>query len=234
MKILVGLMKTRFKNRTEAGQLLAQKLDHYHGRENVVVLALPRGGVPVGYEVAMKLKAPLEIFLVRKLGVPGHEEFAMGAIATGGLWFVKEEVVLQLGISREQIRRIVEHEEQELERRAEVYGAEFSKGEVGGQIAIVVDDGLATGSTMRAAVTALKQKRPEKLVVAVPVAPPSACEELEREVDEIVCVKRPEHFRAVGEWYEDFSQTSDEQVCELLERAKKIQPAMSPLWPAGF
>ena len=227
-------MNTRFKDRSEAGQALAEKLEHYSDRPNVTVLALPRGGVPVGYEVAMKLKAPLEIFLVRKLGVPGHEEFAMGAMASGGLWFVNDEVVRQIGIARRQIQQIVEREEQELERRAEIYGAEFSRVDVRGQIVILVDDGLATGSTMRAAVAALKQKHPERIVVGVPVASASTCEELEKEVDEIVCVQTPAHFYAVGEWYEDFSQTSDDEVRELLNKAKtqfaQLAPPMPIMW----
>ena len=229
-------MNARFKNRREAGWSLAKKLEHYGGRDDVVVLALPRGGVPVGYEVAVRLKVPLEIFLVRKLGVPGHEEYAMGAIASGGLWFVNDEVVRQIGITREQIKRIVEREEQELERRTENYGTEFSRGDVRGQTVILVDDGLATGSTMRAAIAALKQKHPAKIVVGVPVASSSTCEELEREVDEVVCVRQPGHFYAVGEWYEDFSQTSDDEVRELLHRAREqFEPAhVAPVWPPGF
>jgi putative phosphoribosyl transferase len=229
-------MNVRFENRVEAGRALADKLERYADRFDVIVLALPRGGVPVGYEVAARLNAPLKVFLVRKLGVPGHEEFAMGAIASGGLWFVNDEVVKQLGISRQQIKLVVEREERELERREEIYGAEFSNAEVHGQTVVLVDDGLATGSTMRAAVAALKQKHPERIVVGVPVASPSTCDELEPEVDEIFCVQKPEYFRAVGEWYEDFSQTSDDEVRELLNRAKKnFKPApMPPLWPAGF
>jgi putative phosphoribosyl transferase len=232
---LKGKMNTRFKDRTEGGQALAEKLAHYSERSDVVVLALPRGGVPVGYEVATRVKAPLEVFLVRKLGVPGHEEFAMGAIASGGLWFVNEEVVRQLGISRRQIQQIVDREEQEMERRMEVYGPEFSKAEVRGQVVILVDDGLATGSTMRAAVAALKQKHPQRIVVGVPVASAQTCEELHGEVDEIICVNTPEDFYAVGQWYEDFSQTSDDEVRELLNRAKEqFEPAPIPPWPAAF
>lgn len=229
-------MYDRFENRVEAGRLLAEGLEHYAHQSDVVVLALPRGGVPVGYEVAAKLNAPLEIFVVRKLGVPGHEEFAMGAIASGGLWFVNDEVVKQLGISRQQIKQIVEREERELQRREELYGAEFSRLDVEDLTVILVDDGLATGSTMRAAVAALKQQHPRKIVIGVPVASPSTCEELERRVDDLVCVRKPEFFRAVGEWYEDFSQTTDDEVRELLNRAKeRVRPVpMPPLWPAGF
>jgi len=235
-------MNARFKNRSNAGRALADKLEHYSqhyaDRTNVTVLALPRGGVPVGYEVATKLKAPLDIFLVRKLGVPGHEEFAMGAIASGGLWFVNDEVVRQIGISRREIHQVVEREERELERRSHIYGDEFAKADVRGQIVILVDDGLATGSTMRAAVAAIKQKHPEKIVIGVPVAALSTCDELEREVDELVYLQTPPNFFAVGEWYEDFSQTSDDEVRELLERARAQfepqLPAMPLLWPSIF
>ncbi len=209
-----------FRNRADAGRQLARKLGRYAGRGDVVVLALPRGGVPVGYEVAVELKAPLGIFLVRKLGIPWHEEFAIGAIASGGVWFINEEVVRQLGISRPQIRRIVEREEQELERRAEVYGREFSDFDVNGRTVILADDGLATGATMHAAVNALKQRKPKGIVVAVPVASESARKQLEGEVSELVCAHMPEEFYAVGQWYDDFSQTSDEEVRELLLRAK--------------
>lgn len=229
-------MNTRFENRAAAGRILAEKLEHYSDRFDVIVFALPRGGVPVGYEVAKHLKAPLEIFLVRKLGVPGHEEFAMGAIASGGLWFVNDDVVKQLGITRQQIKQIVEREERELERREQLYGTEFSKAEVRRQTVILVDDGLATGSTMRAAVAALKQKHPDRIVVAIPVASASTCDALEKEVDEIVCVQKPEEFQAVGQWYKDFSQTSDDEVRELLHRTRnRFEPAaLSPVWPPGF
>lgn len=229
-------MNTRFENRAAAGRILAEKLEHYSDRFDVIVFALPRGGVPVGYEVAKHLKAPLEIFLVRKLGVPGHEEFAMGAIASGGLWFVNDDVVKQLGITRQQIKQIVEREERELERREQLYGTEFSKAEVRRQTVILVDDGLATGSTMRAAVAALKQKHPDRIVVAIPVGSASTCDALEKEVDEIVCVQKPEEFQAVGQWYKDFSQTSDDEVRELLHRTRnRFEPAaLSPVWPPGF
>jgi predicted phosphoribosyltransferase len=160
----------------------------------------------------------------------------MGAIASGGLWFVNDQVVKQLGISRQQIKQIVEREEQELQRREELYGVEFSKTEVRRQTVILVDDGLATGSTMRAAVAALKQKHPERIVVAVPVASRATCDELEREVDEVVCVQQPEDFQAVGQWYQDFSQTSDDEVRDLLHRARdRFESAtVPPLWPPGF
>lgn len=226
----------KFRNRAEAGRALATKLDHYSEFSNVVVLALPRGGVPVGYEVASHLKVPLEIFLVRKLGVPGHEEFAMGAIASGGIWFVNDDVVRQLGIPRQQIQKIVERERKELERRMEDYGDEFSGSDLRGQILIVVDDGLATGSTMRVAITALKQQHPEKIVVAVPVASASTCRELQTEVDEFVCLYSPEEFFAVGQWYEDFSQTTDDEVHELLTRSQSqlVSATTIPTWPSMF
>ncbi|MEO6184495.1 MAG: phosphoribosyltransferase [Verrucomicrobiota bacterium] len=224
-----------FRNRTDAGRYLAQKMGRYGDAGNVVVLALPRGGVPVGYEVAAELRALLGIFLVRKLGVPGHEEFALGAIALGGAWFVNEDIVRQLGISRQQIQSIVERETQEMDRRAEVYGEEFSNVDVQGRTVILVDDGLATGSTMRAAVNVLKQRNPERIVIAVPVASDSACDQLKGEVSEIVCVYMPENFHAVGQCYDDFSQTSDEEVRELLMRAKgRFDPRTASLSPLVF
>lgn len=213
-------MNERFQNRSEAGRLLAEKLQRYSDNPKVVVLALPRGGVPVGYEIATQLNVPLKIFLVRKLGVPGHEEFAMGAIASGGIWFVNEQIVRQLGISQQQVQQVIEQEERELERRVKAYGAEFSRIPVRDQIIILVDDGLATGATMRAAVAALKPQHPDRIIVAVPVASPSTCEELGHEVDEMICARTPEDFYAVGQWYEDFSQTSDDEVRELLRRAQ--------------
>ncbi len=225
----------RFKNRREAGRNLANVLHNHADDVDVIVLALPRGGVPVGYEVAVQLKAPLEVFLVRKLGVPGHEEYAMGAIASGGIWFVNEDVVSKLGISRKEIQRIVEREQRELEHRMESYGREFSANDIRDRTVILVDDGLATGSTMRVAVKAVTQQHPKRIVVAVPVAPPSTLEELQREVDEVVCVHSPWDFNAVGQWYEDFSQTSDEEVKELLNRARaQMEPVPIAPWPALF
>lgn len=228
----------KFKNRADAGQKLAQLLDHYSSCSNVIVLALPRGGVPVGYEVATHLKAPLEVFLVRKLGVPGHEEFAMGAIASGGIWFVNDEVVHQMGISRREIQTIVGRERLQLEERMKNYGDEFSGSNLHGKILIVVDDGLATGASMRVAVTALKLQHPEKIVAAVPVASASTCREFQLEVDELVCVQSPQDFYAVGQWYEDFSQTSDEEVRDLLSRARnELERDLQipiPAWPGMF
>jgi predicted phosphoribosyltransferase len=209
----------RFRDRFEAGRRLATALEHYAGRPNLLVLALPRGGVPVGYEVASALPAPLDVMLVRKLGVPGHEELAMGAIASGGVRVISDDVVAALGIPDRAIATIAAHEEHELERRNQLYRGDRPPPDVRGKTVILVDDGLATGSTMRAAVAALKAQGPERLVVAVPVAAPETCDALSREVDEVVCARAPERFFAVGNWYVDFSQTSDAEVRGLLRRA---------------
>jgi len=213
-----------FRDRREAGRLLAQRLRRYAGSPEVIVLALPRGGVPVAYEVARALNAPLDVFLVRKLGVPGHEEFAMGAIATGGVRVVNEGVVRELGIRREAIEEIVRREERELERREATYRGSRGSPDVEGRTVILVDDGLATGSTMRAAAQALRKLGPERIVIAVPVAAPETCEEFQGEVDEIVCARTPQPFQAVGLWYDDFSQTTDEEVRDLLDRSRKERP----------
>lgn len=187
----------------------------------MLVLALPRGGVPVAFEVARWLDAPLDVFLVRKLGVPGHEELAMGAIATGGVRVVNEAIVRELGVGREAFEEVAARERVELERRERAYRGERNAPEVGGRTVILVDDGLATGSTMRAAAVALRRRGPGRLVVAAPVAAREACEELRAEADEVVCAETPEPFRGVGRWYEDFSQTTDEEVRELLSKARK-------------
>lgn len=218
-------MERRFKDRIEAGRLLADKLVSYAGREDVIVLALPRGGVPVAFEVASRLKAPLDVFVVRKLGVPWQEELAMGAIATGGVHVLNEDVVKGLRISDEQIAAVEAVEQKELERRELVYRANRPALEVQGRTVILVDDGIATGTTMRAAIAALHKLRPARLVVAVAVAARSTCEELEPEVDDVVCVAAPEMFYAVGLWYDHFPQTSDEEVRSLLERAAQERSA---------
>ena len=209
----------RFRNRSDAGRFLAEKLKAYADQPDALVLALPRGGVPVAYEVAMALKAPLDVFLVRKLGVPGHEELAMGAIASGGVCVLNEGVVNYLHIPAEVIDHVAAAEQQELERRERLYRGDRPPLDVRGRTVILIDDGLATGSTMRAAATALRAQQPARLVVAVPVAAAETCNEFRAEVDEIICASTPEPFYAVGLWYEDFSQTSDDEVRELLARA---------------
>jgi putative phosphoribosyl transferase len=207
-----------FRDRTEAGQLLARKLRRYANRSDIIVLALPRGGVPVAYEVAKALRAPLDVFLVRKLGVPGQEELAMGAIATGGIRVLNEDVVRELKIPPRVIVSVAAKETHELERRERLYRGGRPAPDMNGRTVILVDDGLATGSSMRAAVAALRQKSPGRIVVAVPIAAAATCRELESEVDEIVCYETPEPFYSVGLWYEDFSQTTDEEIRQLLER----------------
>lgn len=207
-----------FRNRAEAGQQLARKLEHYAGRDDVVVLALPRGGVPVAFEVAKFLRAPLDVFVVRKLGVPGQVELAMGAIAAGGVRVLNDEVVQHLNITDEVIDQVAAEEEQELRRRELLYRGDRPPIDVRGKVCILVDDGLATGSTMRAAVAALKRLGPARVVVAVPVGASDTCTLLGREADESICAHTPEPFQAVGLWYQDFSQTSDEEVRELLNR----------------
>jgi predicted phosphoribosyltransferase len=215
-----------FRDRTEAGRVLAEKLSRYANRPDVVVLALPRGGVPVAYEVARALHAPLDVFLVRKLGMPGLEELAMGAIASGGVRVLNDDVVRTLQIPEDVIDAAVASEERELKRREREYRDDRPPLDVRGRTVILVDDGLATGSTMRAAVAALRQMQPAAIVVAVPVAAPSTCAELAAGVDDIVCAQTPEPFRAVGLWYDDFSQTTDEEVRELLQQAaEKNSPA---------
>jgi putative phosphoribosyl transferase len=209
----------RFRDRSEAGRLLAQQLAHYAGRDDVIVLALPRGGVPVGYEVAKELGAPLDVFVVRKLGVPGHEELAMGAVATGPVLVLDERLIQALGINAAQIERVVDAELQELERREAAYREGREPPDLEGKTVILVDDGLATGSTMRAAALAVRRQNPARIVVAVPVAAAETCDAFREDVDEIHCGLTPQPFHAVGLWYEDFSQTSDDEVRELLARA---------------
>lgn len=212
----------QFANRIEAGRLLAKKLQTYADRQDVIVLALPRGGVPVAYEVARALNLPLDIFLVRKLGVPGHEELAMGAIASGGVRELNEQVLFHLSITNEEIERVTREEQRELKRREKLYRGDAKPPEVRGQTVILVDDGLATGSTMRAAVTALKRQEPAAIIIAVPVAARETCDSFKTQVDSTcVCVMSPEPFDGVGRWYRDFSQTTDEEVCYLLKHAKQ-------------
>jgi len=221
-------MERAFPNRTEAGRLLAKKLVKYAGRDDVIVLGLPRGGVPVAFEVARRLGAPLDVFIVRKLGVPGFEELAVGAIASGGVRVLNEDVMRALPNADELIESVTERETVELDRREQTYRNGRSAPELRDRVVILVDDGLATGATMRAAVKALRQRGVARIVVAVPVGPPDTCREFEDAADETVCASMPEFFQAVGQYYEDFSQTSDEEVRELLSRAAQERSAQQP------
>jgi len=213
------MTRTVFSDRAEAGDVLAARLSHLAGRPDLLVLALPRGGVPVGARVARALRAPLDVFVVRKLGVPGHEELAMGAIAGGGVRVRNQEVTSRLGLDDAVIDRVAEAEELELARRERSYRADRPAPDLVGKVVVLVDDGLATGSTMRAAVAAARAAGPARIVVAVPTAPASTCERLRREADEVVCASTPRPFRAVGYSYRSFPQTSDEEVRELLRAA---------------
>src|SRR6195256_5187343 len=198
-----------FRDRREAGRLLAEKLATYANRPDVIVLALPRGGVPVAYEVARALRAPLDVFVVRKLGVPGYEELAMGAVATGGVRVLNEQLVKRLGIPDHLIDAVAAREQQELARRERLYRGGRPTPDVRGRTVILVDDGLATGATMSAAIAALRELRPARIVVAVPTASPETCEEMRSKADDVICAITPEPFNAVGRWYRDFSQTTD-------------------------
>jgi predicted phosphoribosyltransferase len=210
-----------FRNRTDAGRELARKLTEYAGRTDVLVFALPRGGAPVGFEVALALHAPLDVFIVRKLGVPGHEELAMGALASGGVRVLNGEVVERLEIPERVIDMVTAEEAHELQRREQLYRGDRPPIDVRGKVVILVDDGLATGSTMRAAVAALRRQGPAKIVVAVPVGAEETCDDFRREADDAICARTPEPFHAVGLWYDDFSQTTDDEVRELLQQAIK-------------
>jgi putative phosphoribosyl transferase len=210
-------MSFQFQNRAEAGRLLAAKLENYAGRDGLIVLGLPRGGVPVAFEVARKLKAPLDVFLVRKLGLPGHEELALGAVASGGLCVFNDSLVMSCGIPRRVLDEIIARERKELKRRELTYGRDEPPA-LRGRTVILVDDGLATGATMRAAARAVRQQQPLELVAAVPVAARETLDQLRPEVDAAVCVHAPEQFFAVGEWYADFGQTTDQEVRELLQK----------------
>jgi predicted phosphoribosyltransferase len=209
----------RFADRRTAGAALAGALDAYVGRPDVIVLALPRGGVPIGYEVATRLGAPLDVLIVRKLGVPGHEEVAMGALASGDIVYLDRPMIAALGVGDAAIERVLARERAELRRRESEFRTPGALPAAEGRVVIVVDDGLATGSTMRAAVQALRTRRPARLIAAAPIAAQETCRELGNEVDEIVCLVKPHPFRAVSLWYEDFEQTTDEEVRALLTRA---------------
>lgn len=211
----------RYRDRTDAGQQLATRLLAYVGRPDLLVLALPRGGVPVAFEVARALHAPLDVFLVRKLGLPEHEELAMGAIASGGVRILDERIVRAFGVQESEVAAITAAEERELRRREHRYRGDRPPPVVRGRTVILVDDGLATGSTMLAAVTALRQEEAGRVVVAVPIAPAETCDAFRAVADDIICARTLEPFHAVGLWYEDFSQTTDEEVHELLDRAAR-------------
>ena len=213
------MMLTQFHDRKEAGKLLAAMPTTYANKQDVIVLALPRGGVPVGFEIAQALHVPLDVIVVRKLGVPGQEELAMGAIATGGVRILNNDVVRFLNIPNELIDKIAANEQQKLERRELLYRGDRPAYDIRGRTVILVDDGIATVATMHAAVAAIKQRQPSRIIIAVPTAAPSTCDEFSVEVDELVCIIRPEPFIAVSYWYSQFSQTSDAEVRRLLERA---------------
>jgi putative phosphoribosyl transferase len=215
-----------FRDRAEAGRQLAERLSAYVGRPDAVVLALPRGGVPVAYEVARALRAPLDVFQVRKLGLPEHGELAMGAIASGGVRVLNEDLVRTLQISPEEIDAVARDEQAELERREQLYRDNRHAPDLRDKVVILIDDGLATGSTMRAAVEAIRQFQPKRIVVAVPVGAPQTCDAIRDTADEVVCARTPDPFYAVGLWYDDFSQTTDWEVRELLKQAAEERNAI--------
>lgn len=217
-----------FRNRADAGRALARELPSYAGRSDVIVLALPRGGVPVAFEVARALGAPLDVFVVRKLGLPRQSELAMGAIASGGARLLSEDVIRMYGVTPAEIERVTASESRELERRELEYRGDREFPDLAGKTVILVDDGLATGSSMRVAVKALRQENPAEIIVAVPVAAAETCEAFRDVTDDIVCAVTPEPFHAVGLWYEDFSQTSDDEVHDLLARARAASPSAQP------
>jgi putative phosphoribosyl transferase len=208
-----------FTDRVDAGRLLAERLKAYANRKDVIVLGIPRGGVPVAFEIAEALGAQLDVFVARKLGVPGQEELAFGAVASGGVRVLDPEIVGALGISNFDIEEVTARERKELERRERLYRGARPSLDIGGRTAILVDDGIATGSSIRAAISALRHLHPARLVVAAPVAPLSTCMRLQQEVDDLVCVDTPKSFRAIGEFYEDFSQVTDQEVIDLLRRS---------------
>jgi putative phosphoribosyl transferase len=216
-------MNSKFHNRTEAGQLLAARLTAYANDPAVLVLALPRGGVPVGYEIAQTLNAPLDVCLVRKLGVPGQEELAMGAIAPDSIMILNNDVLRTIKISRQNLLDVATQEQQELERRMRVYRGDRPAAEIRDRVIILVDDGIATSSTLRAAITFLRRQQPQKIIVAAPVAPLSVYQALKQVVDDVVCLVTPDLLQSIGLWYQDFSQTDDEEVCSLLRRAEQRQ-----------
>ncbi|MBD2299117.1 phosphoribosyltransferase [Nostoc sp. FACHB-87] len=218
-------MTSKFRDRSDAGKMLAKKLTAYTNHPDLLVLGLPRGGVPVAYEIATSLNAPLDICLVRKLGVPGHEELAMGAIAAGGVRVLNYDVINNLAIDSTTIDKVATQELWELQRRDRAYRGERPLPDIKNRTVILVDDGIATGSTMLAAIAVVKQQQPQRLIVAVPIAAPTTCQQLQAEVDEIVCLVMPESLYAIGLWYEDFSQTTDVEVQHLLAKHSVINNA---------
>lgn len=216
-------MPLPYQDRKQAGQTLGEQLLSYQNHDDVLVLGLPRGGVPVAYEIARALEAPLDVWVVRKLGTPGQQELAMGAIASGGKRVLNDKIVRSLGLSEETIDEVAEHEQKELERREQAYRGDRERPAIEGKTVILVDDGLATGATMRAAIEALRQQNPGRIIMAVPVAPPETIEQLSREVDEVICPQTPSPFGGIGGWYERFPQTSDDEVRDLLTKASKDQ-----------
>jgi predicted phosphoribosyltransferase len=226
------MVSFRYQDRAQAGRMLAEKLGGYANRPEVAVLGLPRGGVPVAFEVARRLNAPLDVFVARKLGVPGHEELAMGAIAGGDICFLNESLIAALCIPPESVAKTIARERRELERREQNFRAGPAV-DLRGRVVILVDDGLATGATMRACVLAARQRHPARIIVAVPVSARETYEELEQQADEILCVQTPAHFDGVGQWYEDFTQTRDEEVRALLEQGAKFGQTAAPKTPAG-
>lgn len=227
-------METKsFRDRRHAGDHLGRALVQYAGRDDVVVLGLPRGGVPVGFEIATRLRAPLDVLVVRKLGVPGHEELAMGAIASGGIQVLDREVIKMARVSQEAINAVIARETTELERREQVFRGGRPAPSVAGKIVILVDDGLATGSTMLAAIEALRTKSPAQIVAAVPIAAPDTCEALRSRVDHMVCLVTPPEMRAVGYWYDDFTPTPDTEVRVLLDQAERQRSGRRPAGPGA-
>ena len=211
-----------FRDRAEAGRLLGSALVAYAGRSDVLILALPRGGIPVAYEAARTLAAPLDVFVVRKLGAPGNEELAIGAAAPGGICILQEQIIAEMGIAAEAVRDIASLAEQERRESEALYRRSLPPHSIGGKVAIIVDDGIATGATMRAAIAAVRAEAAKKVVVAVPVAPASSCHELRALADEVICLATPEVFFTVGQWYVNFEQISDEEVFVLLEQAATL------------
>lgn len=210
----------QYRDRQHAGQVLAESLKNYNGRKDTIVLGLPRGGVPVAYEIAMKLGLVLDVFMVRKLGVPGHEELAMGALASGGTLVFNDEIIHYFQITKSSMDRVIQSEQEELTRREHLYRGDRPFPHLAGKTIILVDDGIATGSTMKAAIMALQQKQPAELIVAVPVAARSTCDDMTALVKTLICPSQPVDFHAVGLWYENFAQISDAEVIELLEQSR--------------